>query len=123
MPSSQPGGSAGGSQSQGPTSRTFPGQSERGYSNGSAVMYRRSGGAENASTMSSSGGRPSRSRLPFTHGATVRSSAPTVTGRSNASRARPTGLLAGRRPSPKGGASREGIGSGYGHHAAQGKPR
>jgi hypothetical protein len=35
--SSQAGGSAGGSQSQGPTMRRFSGQSERGYSNGSAV--------------------------------------------------------------------------------------
>jgi hypothetical protein len=41
------GGSAGGSRSQGPTRRMFGGQSERWYSNGSAVRYNTSGGAVN----------------------------------------------------------------------------
>lgn len=42
----QAGAGSGGSHAQGPTMVTFPGQSDRGYSNGSAVRDSSSGGTE-----------------------------------------------------------------------------
>ena len=103
---SQAGGAAGGSQSQGPTRRTFCGQSQRGYSNGSPVRYSTSGAARNRSAARLSAGTPTRARSSLTRGRRIRSSEPNTIGPSAASRSRPARPRAGRNPGPNGGASR-----------------
>ena len=59
------GGSPGGSQRHGPTATMRSGQSGRGYSNGSALIYRSSCGARKSSAVWARGERPSRPRTSF----------------------------------------------------------
>ena len=121
--SSQAGGAAGGSQSQGPTRRTFSGQSERTYSNGSAVRYSSSGAARNRSAARLSGGTPTRARNSLTRGPRCARASQTESGQARRRAAVPRGRAADASPGPNGGASRDGTGSGYGHHEAQAPPQ